>query len=295
MSLQQVIDSRVAVNFLSLLARVIPTHIGYPICDLLADWMASRRDSKVTQAVRANQWVVRGANLDDDSLNLAVKETLRNNAHELYNLYHYLERPQAFQKRIHFSPTARRVLERPEHADRGLVILGLHLSSFDFILRYVCKQGFKAMILTIPDPRGGRRLEYEMRKKTGMHLVPASVSALRSAVKHLEQGGMVLTGLDHPVEDSKYQPRFFGKPACLPTHYVPLALKAGVPMLVMAAIQQADRHYQVLGSEPIEVEHYTSHEEEIIRNAEKVLKQAERFIRLAPQQWNVPVPVWPTS
>jgi hypothetical protein len=30
--------------------------------------------------------------------------------------------------------------------------------------------------------------------------------AKRQAVRHLEQGGMVLTGMDHPVHNSKYSP-----------------------------------------------------------------------------------------
>jgi hypothetical protein len=33
-------------------------------------------------------------------------------------------------------------------------------------------------------------------------------------------------------------------------------------------------------------------EKETLQNAERVLKEAEKFIRMAPQQWNVPMPVW---
>jgi KDO2-lipid IV(A) lauroyltransferase len=173
------------------------------------------------------------------------------------------------------------------------VVVGLHLSGFDLILQSLCRQGFKAMVLTVPDPQGGRLIEYEMRKKTGMNLVPASLGTLRQAVKHLEQGGVVLTGMDHPVPDPKLQPRFFGCAAALPTHYVSLARKARVPVVIMAAIYQSDGKYHVQSSEPIEMECGSDREKEILRNTENVLKQAEEFIRLAPQQWNIPLPVWP--
>lgn len=132
-----------------------------------------------------------------------------------------------------------------------------------------------------------------MREMSGMNLTPASLSTLRQAVKHLKHGGMVLTGLDRPVPDPRIHPRFFGYAAALPTHYISLALQAHVPIVVMAAIYQADGKYHVLSSEPIEMEYDSDREKEILRNAEKVLKQAEGFIRLAPQQWNVPLPVWP--
>jgi hypothetical protein len=61
----------------------------------------------------------------------------------------------------------------------------------------------------------------------------------------------------------------------------------------MAVTQQKDGKLNVMSSEPIEMEHHTDHETEVLQNAERVLKQAEGFIRLAPQQWNVPLPVWP--
>jgi len=291
--LQQVINSRIAVSLVSFLGRVIPPDIGYPICDLIADWVATRRDSKVVQAVRVNQWMVHGANLEKDALDKAVWETFRNNARNLYDLYHYIQNPEATQRIISLDPVVRGLVERPEFGNHGLVILGLHLSNFDLVLQSICRQGFKPIVLTLPDPQGGRRVEYEMRKRTGMNLVPASASALRRAVNHLERGGMVLTGMDRPVPNPKYCPRFFGRPASLPTYYIHLASKARVPVVIMAAIQQADGKYHVMTSEPIEMEEYPENGMQILRNAEKVLRRAEDFIRLVPEQWNMFLPVWP--
>lgn len=291
--LQQIINNPFAVNLAFFLGRGIPPVIGYPLCNFIGNWIATLRDSNVTQAVRANQWMVRGANLEKEVLDRAVRETLQNNIRDLYHLYHYIQNPEATQRLIHFNPLARELIERPEFAERGVVIVGLHLSGFDLILQSICRQGFKAMVLTIPDPQRGRLIEYEMRKRTGMNLIPASLNTLRQAVKHLEQGGMVLTGMDHPVPDPKYHPRFFGHAAALPTHYVSLALKAHVPVVIMAAVYHADGNYHILSSEPIEMECDSDRGREILFNAENVLKLAEGFIRLAPQQWNVPLPVWP--
>jgi lauroyl/myristoyl acyltransferase len=123
----------------------------------------------------------------------------------------------------------------------------------------------------------------------GMNIVPASVGALRGAIKHLRNGGMLVTGLDRPIPHPNRQPKFFGQPASLPIHYVSLASQAHVPIVVMAVIQQADGKYHVFRSDFIE---YDSERDEV-QNAENVLKRAEDFIRRAPQQWNVPLPVWP--
>ena len=291
--LQQVINSPIAVSLASFLGRVIPPGVGYPVCDLIADWVATRRDSNVVQAVRVNQWVVHGANLEKEALDQAVWKTFHNNARNLYDLYHYLQSPEATQRIISLAPAARGLVERPEFGDHGSVILGLHLSNFDLVLQSICLQGFKPMILTIPDPQGGRRVEYETRRRIGINLVPASVSALRQAVEHLERGGIVLTGMDRPVPNPKFCPRFFGHAAALPIHSISLASKARVPVVIMAAIQQADGIYHVMTSEPIEMEEYPHNATANLRNAEKVLRRAEDFIRLAPEQWNMFLPVWP--
>ena len=204
--LQQIINNPFTVRLAFFLGKWIPPCIGYPLCTFTGDWAATRRDSNVTRAIRANQWVARGANLGKEMLDKAVQETLKNNIRDLYLLYHYVQNPEATQRLIQLDGFAHQLMQRPEFAERGLVIVGLHLSGFDLILQSICRQGLKPMVLTIPDPQGGRLIEYEMRKKTGMNLIPASLSTLRQAGRHLEQGGMVLTGMDHPLHNSKYSP-----------------------------------------------------------------------------------------
>jgi KDO2-lipid IV(A) lauroyltransferase len=237
--------------------------------------------------------MARGASLEGEELNKAVQETLRNNARDLYDLYHTLHRPEVVKRRICLNPLTAELTRRPEFADRGVVIVGIHLSNFDSVLQSICRQGLKPLVLTIPNPQGGRRLEYEIRKRIGMNLVPASLAAMRQAARHLEQGGMVLTGIDRPVTDPKLKPRFFGEPAPLPTHHIHLAMKAHVPVVLMAAIRQKNGIYKLFSSETMEMEQGADHETGILLNAEGVLRQAEHFIRMAPQQWNIPLPVWP--
>ncbi len=290
--LQPLLNSPLLLRFISALARTLPPQLGYPLCDRIGSWVATRRETQLIQAVRINQWVARGARLTNAELDTAVRETLQNNARDIYTLYHYLDRPAAMHEMIHFSAGACEILQRPEFADRGLIVLGLHLSNFDFILRFIITElRFKSMVLTLPHPQGGRLVEYQMRKEIGMNIVPASVGALRGAIKHLQNGGTLVTGLDRPVPNPRQKPMFFGRPACLPIHYIELASRAEVPIVVMAAIQQADGKYHVLRSEFVEMDTSMA----AMRNAEQVLKQAEQFIRQAPQQWNVPLPVWPDA
>jgi lauroyl/myristoyl acyltransferase len=243
--------------------------------------------------MRANQWVVRGETLEGEALDRAVRETLRHSARSIYDLYRCLQHPQAAQKSIEMDPSTRLLFQRPEFEDRGLVVAGLHLGNFDLILHSMSMKGIKPLVLTIPNPRGGRNMEYESRKKAGANMLPVSVGTLRQALRHLQQGGMVATGIDRPIPEPGIRPRFFGRPASLPVHHIFLAIKAKVPVMVVTTIHQPDGTHRVYSSGLVEMDPHPDRETEMPRNAEKVLGLAEEFIRKVPGQWLVPFPVWP--
>jgi KDO2-lipid IV(A) lauroyltransferase len=291
--IQQVINSGFGISTLSTIAGLIPVKLGYRLADFAAERIVAHPESVMVRAVRANQWVISGETLDKEALDRAVYETYRNSARSIFDLYHYILNPGAIERLIVFDPTVQHLIKRPEFDQRGLMLVGLHISNFDLVLRTLTLRGMKSLILTIPDPQGSQRVEYEMRKRTGMNLVPASFGALRQAIRYLQQGGVVMTGIDRPTPEPKCRPRFFGRPADLPVHHVYLAAKAHVPMIVMATILQPDGKIHLFTSDPIEMESHLDADTEMLRNAEKVLRISEDFIRQAPNQWSVSLPVWP--
>jgi KDO2-lipid IV(A) lauroyltransferase len=293
--LQQVMNSSLGLRLISLLSRGLPPRLGYHIAYGLAEQITRRRTSRLVQAIRANQWIVSGERLKGETLDQAVRETLRNSAHSLFDLHHYSHDLEAVRRLILFDDSFNVVARRSEFAERGLMIAGLHLSNFDLILQWLSKNGLRPLVLTIPKPTGGRQIEYEIRQRTGMNLVPASVGAFRQALRHLQRGGMVLTGIDRPIEKPEVTPRFFGRPAALPIDHIFLAIKARVPIVITVTYLEQDGKYHVFASDLVEMDSCPNLDESMLRNAEKVLAVAETFIRKAPHQWSVPLPVWPES
>jgi lauroyl/myristoyl acyltransferase len=291
--LQHIINSTFSLRFVSALAQRVPPRLGYPISSYVAKQIARQRNSSLVRAVRANQWVVNGETLEGEALNEIVCETLRHSARCIFDLYHYIHHLDAINQLIVLDPLSQQLVRRPEFDNHGLIVVGLHLSNFDLVLQWLFKQGIKPLILTIPDPQGGRRMEYEIRKKAGMNLIPTSVGALRQVLKHLEKGGLVLTGIDRPILHSRARPRFFGRSAALPMHHIFLATKAHVPLVIMVTNLQRDGKHYIFASDFIEMDPHPNPEVASVRNAEKVLSVAEGFIRRVPQQWSVPLPVWP--
>lgn len=292
-NLEQILNSQYGIQLVSALGRALPLRLGYRLADFVSGQVARRRDAKVVRTVRANQWVVRGEIMDQDALDHAVRETLRHTARSIFELYHYNHDLQTAQELIVLDPSAQRLIPRLLSRKQGLMVVGLHLSNFDLVLQWLCRQWNQTLVLTIPDPQGGRRVEYEKRKEIGMNLVPVSVGGVRQALKFLQQGGIVATGIDRPIPEPGACPRFFGRPAALPMHHIFLATKAQVPLVIMAPIQQPDGKYHVLASDLIEMEAHPDREIGAIQNAEKVLTIAEEFVRQAPGQWTMSLPVWP--
>jgi len=291
--LQRLADNRFILQLISALGRRLPPRLGHQLADGVAVWLAHQQGLNLVRAVRANQWVVRGESLGKEELDQAVRDTLRNSARSIFDLYHYIQNPEAIQRMVILPPLIQKLVMQSEFNDRGLLVAGLHLSNFDLVLQWLCKQGIKPLVLTIPDPRGSHLTEFEMRRMTGMNILPASVGALMQAIRHLQRGGFVLTGIDRPIPGLKAFPRFFGRPAALPMHHIFLAIKAQVPVLILAARLDPDGKYHVLASRLIEMDPYPDREICALRNAEKVLYIAETFIRQTPEQWSVPLPVWP--
>lgn len=104
-----------------------------------------------------------------------------------------------------------------------------------------------------------------------------------------------MTGIDRPDVSYLYRPKFFGRPAAVPVHHIFLALKAHVPVILAATIKQSDEKYHLFFSEPIEMQPHPDRHQEIVLNAENVLRVAEDFIRHYPTQWAMTFPVWPEA
>ena len=180
--IQQIINSGFGIGLFSSVARLIPIRYGHRLASFAADRIAAHSDSRMVRAVRANQWVISGETLDKQALDQAVRETFRNSARSIFDLYHYLPNPAATRRSVVFNAAVQQLVQRPEFDQRGLMVVGLHISNFDLVLRALTLQGMRLLILTIPNPQGSQRVEYEMRKKTGMNLVPASLGTLRQAI-----------------------------------------------------------------------------------------------------------------
>lgn len=275
------------------ISRRLPPALGYRLADFVAARIVANRETPMIQTIRANQWVVSGGKLSAQELDQAATGVLRNTARAFYNLFHYLGKPAELEDFIAYSPVLEELIERSRAKQRGVIVVGLHMSNFDLVMQAAARRGLQGVGLTMPEATEAIEWQHAMRREAGVEIMPATLANLRQAIRRLEAGELFLTGADRPMEGGKCRPRFFGRPANLPVHYVQLALKARVPVILLAAVVHEDGRCHILASDYLEMQPHSDRETEMVMNAERVLEVAAQFIRQAPRQWSVFQPVWP--
>ena len=293
MSLQSFINGRLGIGLILFLGKIIPPSIGYPLTEKISLLLSEQKKSDIVKTARANQWIISERSLSSEELDAQTRETFRQTSRWLFDFYHNINNYQAILDRVTLSPKLVKFLTDRLGGDEGTIMVAPHLSNFDFGGRAMVLHGFDIQVLSYPKPHGGYQWQNKLRKDIGMNVTPMSLESMRAAKARLRNGGGVITGMDRPLDRSNYHPRFFGFPAAVPTSYVRMALQTNATVLVIACIGLPEENYRVECSDLIYMEPNDDPVREIEKNAEKVLREAEKFIRAYPSQWAMFYPVWP--
>ena len=242
MNLQRILNSRGAGVWALRISRLLSPAVGLPFSRLVAGQIAARRHLPLVRAIRLNRWVVSGCTLSPAELDVAVRAVMCNIARSYYTLFHLIHDPAALQRQVAFSPEIEALIARSQQKKHGVVVAGVHLSNFDLVLQAASWHGLRGLALTLPDSleiREAVEWQHIFRRQSGIELLPASLPNFRQAIRRLQAGETVLTGIDRPVSLAKHYPHFFGHPAHVPVHYIQLAEAARAPLMVFAAKQDA--------------------------------------------------------
>ncbi len=293
MDAQKLVTSQNLGKWALWMSRVLSPQSGKKVVGWLSNWIVSQRQLPLVEAVRCNQWVANGENVSATYLDQQVKKVFYQAGLSFYNLFHFLDSPRQLEELVVFSPEIEAVIQNSREQKKGLIVTGIHMSNFDLVAQAASYHGLQAFALSLPQPDAAIRWQHDLRRKSGLEILDATLPNLKLAIKRLESGETMLTGLDRPVDDPKMKPIFFGRPAHLAVHHVQLALRVNVPVVVMGAVLQEDDRYHIYSSEEITMQTFSDRQIELKANAEHLLESAQEIIRKAVDQWVVFQPVWP--
>ena len=168
-----------------------------------------------------------------------------------------------------------------------------HFSNYELACRAAALNGLTMQVLSYPNPGRSYRWQNKFRNFKGIEVTPISISNLRKAVKRLENGGTILTGIDRPNGGNDFRPMFFGKPSSLSSGFIRLAMRTGVPISVIICNTTADGKCRLSISDPIPMIRTNDMAADEIMNTEVVLSYIEDLIKRDRSNWSMFYPVWP--
>lgn len=281
------------------LGRHCSLRAGRRLANFAAGVVSVFQGGKMMQAIKANQWVASGETLTRAELASRSRKVIRNILTALFEYFYYYQHEEEARQRIVLSPEMQTMLEDSIQRGKPQIILGPHMGNFDLFGMMIVKLGLKVVVLSYPNPNKTYQAQNTLRENAGMRILPINLSAFREAKKlMLHEGYSIVTGVDRPIEgkdDQKYKPTFFGRPANLSTYYVRLARENGADVRVACGVTREDGMFYYDCTPPIALEQYENLTDDIVKNAEKVMRAVEKYILAYPEQWAMFYPLWPEA
>ncbi len=284
------------------LGKYLPPPGGKSIAALITRLMVAFK-SDVYWNVRANLRHVLGPEASEKELHQTAYRLISNANRGYYELFHNVGRGRTnvedFYPPMRMTAQAKAYLDQGIASGRGLFVLGAHMSNFD--LAFVGLSQYLPMpmqALSLAEPPAGFEFFNRLREKGNVVLTPISPRSLRDAMARLRDGGVVVTGVDRPVNEGNEPVEFFGATAYLPTGYIRIPLRTDSLVMTIATVFEPDAEggsYSVIANPPMEMERTGDAEADVAHNLRRVLAEIEAFIRRHPDQWQMFIPVWPET
>jgi KDO2-lipid IV(A) lauroyltransferase len=133
-----------------------------------------------------------------------------------------------------------------------------------------------------------------LRRSLGMDIVPLGPSAGADVMRALREKHVVCLLSDRFLEGSAVEVEFFGERTRLPAGPATLALRTGAPLLPTAVYFRGDGHHAIVRP-PLDTTRTAGLRADVARVTQALAAELERLIRLAPEQWHLMQPNWPSD
>ncbi len=293
MRLQDVTSSKPVINLGLLLARVLPPRLGHRLTDSIA-WLIANRKPQLYDTVQENLRQVIGSTADQEHLETLTHRLFRHAGMTYYDFFHALgQTPAKLAQKMPIPDDFIASIQGARTKDRGVLILGMHLSNFDLALISFGAHGLPIQALSLANPQAGFRILNQLRAEAGFEITPISPDSLRQAIRRLRKGGIVLTGVDRPDPQDRALVPFFGRDAYIPLGPARLALLTRASVFLGACHYTPESGYAIVIEGPLEMVNSGNRQADIYTNTCRFAAFMEAQIQAYPEQWMMFHPFWP--
>jgi KDO2-lipid IV(A) lauroyltransferase len=275
-------------------ARVLPPALAQPLADVAATaWRVTqpaRRDQ-----VRRNLDRIAGAPLDPRTRDRAVAQVFDHYArywHELFRLA--AEDPAPLV--AGFTCDGLEHIEAAIAAGRGAILALPHLGNWDLAGAWLAGLGYRLTAVAEPvEPQELFDWFVATRERIGLQVVPLGPDAGPRLLRDLHDNRVVCLVCDRDLTGDGVSVTFFDEKTRLPGGPAVLALRTGAPLLPVGVYFGPDGTHQARILEPLPTEREGRLRDDVTRVTQLLADRFEELIRVAPDQWLMLQPNWPSD
>ncbi|HEY3238814.1 MAG TPA: phosphatidylinositol mannoside acyltransferase [Acidimicrobiia bacterium] len=252
--------------------------------------MRGRRTMLARHLVR-----VHGPGMGESELNRAVNQAFRSYARYWLEIFRLpRESPESLDRGI--------AVEGFEHVEaataggQGLLFVTPHLGNWDLGGAWMAAAGFRpATVMEALEPPELFEWFCSYRRRLGMEVVPLGDGAGSAMLRALRDGRIVGLLSDRDLSGTGVEVVFFGERTTLPAGPATLALRAGVDIMAATLLFDGPHRHRLIFRPPVRVGREGRLREDIARITQTLADELELLVRLAPEQWHLLQPNWPSD
>lgn len=134
-----------------------------------------------------------------------------------------------------------------------------------------------------------------LREELGLEIIPLGPDAGTASAKALADGRLLTLLCDRDIGGAGIEVEFFGERTTLPGGPATLALRSGAALIPAVVYMDDDGLHRAFARPPIDTERRGKIREDVARVTQLLATELEHLIRMAPEQWHLMQPNWPSD
>lgn len=178
----------------------------------------------------------------------------------------------------------------------GPILALPHLGGWEWAGRWLtCRPGYEVtVVVEAIEPKELFDWMVDYRESFGMHVVPLGPDVASRVLTALKANHVVCLLCDRDIAGGGIEVDFFGEKTTLPGGPATIALRTGAAIIPVGVYQEPGRHHAVCRP-PIDTERHGRLRDDVSRVTQELADELEYLIRLAPEQWHLMGPNWPSD
>lgn len=179
---------------------------------------------------------------------------------------------------------------------RGVIIALPHVGSWEYGGRWLAQQGYPMTTVgELLEPPELFEWFTSQRAALGLTVLPPGPETTVRLLETLRSGRVVGLLADRDIGGNGVEVEFFGEKTTLPAGPALLSLRAGAPLVTCAIFQRPGGLFHAVIQPALDSSRTGRLREDVQRLTEEMAHGLEALIRLAPEQWHLFQPNWPSD